>query len=182
MITEPHPENIPLRRTISRGSFSDSRRVQLFSMPQHRQASRINTEPSENLRLDRSSNESSAQEDATNPMPSHKRGLICSRKITSAISAVATISKLLSRDAFAAVVRERPNRRKIGARISSTIMASVYGRSARRIRSSVRGSRRNFLNSATPPIPSPAPIYRTPAISVDGISASSSLENGALIA
>ena len=53
------------------------------------------------------------------------------RKSSIAMREVATISKLLSREAFAAAVRLRPGIRKTGAAISSTTMPGVYGRSFR---------------------------------------------------
>ena len=49
MESDPRPEKTPLSRTMTRGSLSDSRRVQLFSMPQHRQAPRMNSDPAEVL-------------------------------------------------------------------------------------------------------------------------------------
>ena len=55
--------------------------------------------------------------------------LIFSLNTIRAIIAVATISKLLSNDAFAAVVEFRPNSKQIGAAISKTIIAMVYGNS-----------------------------------------------------
>ena len=49
--------------------------------------------------------------------------------IISAIIAVATISKLLSSDALAAVVAFNPNIKQIGAAMSKSIIATVYGNS-----------------------------------------------------
>ena len=50
------------------------------------------------------------------------------RTIKKAIKEVATISKLLSRDAFAELVCCKPSMSKIGAAISNTIIPIVYGR------------------------------------------------------
>lgn len=70
------------------------------------------------------------QEIVTAMIPSHNLGEIRSLKANRAINAVAAISKLLSNDAFAAVVMDKPSNRQIGAAISRTIMAIVKGSSA----------------------------------------------------
>ena len=72
-----------------------------------------------------SSKDKRVQDAVTNRIPSHSLAEIASLKISSAMTAVATISKLLRRDALAAVVMVRPNSRLIGAAISSTIIAIV---------------------------------------------------------
>lgn len=59
----------------------------------------------------------------------HSRPDIFSRKTATAIPAVATISKLFSSDTLAAVVLATPNSNRIGAAMSSTTIATVYGRS-----------------------------------------------------
>ena len=64
----------------------------------------MNSEPKENFKLEISSNESNAQERVTKQMPSQSLGLILSLNTIRAISEVATISKLLRSDAFAAVL------------------------------------------------------------------------------
>ena len=69
--------------------------MQLFSIPQQIHASRIKSDPIENLRLERSSNERRIQDAVMNKIPAHNLGLIFSLKIINAIIAVATISKLL---------------------------------------------------------------------------------------
>ena len=68
-------------------------------------------------------------ETVINNIPNHNRGLIFSLNIISAIIAVATISKLLSSDALAAVVAFNPNIKQIGAAMSKSIIATVYGNS-----------------------------------------------------
>ena len=126
---EPIPENIPFSRTICNGSFDDIFRVQLFSNPQQMVASKTNKEPYEKRRLDISSKDSIPQDNVTKNIPNHNLVLIFSLNTIRAIIAVATISKLLSNDAFAAVVEFRPNSKQIGAAISKTIIAMVYGNS-----------------------------------------------------
>ena len=53
-----------------------------------------------------------------------------SLKIRNAMHEVATISKLLSRDAFAEFVEPSPSINRIGAAISNRIIPIVYGNSA----------------------------------------------------
>ena len=89
------------------------------------QARRMKSEPKENRRLDMSSKDRSAQESVMSAMPAHRRGLIVSLNTASATTAVATISKLFSREAFAAVVDFKPYKRQMGAAMSSKIMATV---------------------------------------------------------
>lgn len=122
---EPSPENIPFKRTICVGSFDDIFLVQLFSIPQHTQARRINSEPNENCRLEPSSKDSKPQEMVTKIIPAHRRGLIFSLNTASATRAVATISKLFKSEAFAAVVNFNPYKRQIGAAISNKIIATI---------------------------------------------------------
>lgn len=61
----------------------------------------------------------------TSPMAIQRRGEMISLNTTRAMREVATISKLLSREALAAVVRAMPSMSKMGAAMSSTIMAMV---------------------------------------------------------
>ena len=164
------------------GSLPDSRRVQLFSKPQHTQASSTSSDPREKRRLDTSSKDSSRQLATVNRMPAHRRGLMASPNNSRAISAVATISKLLSSEALAAVVARSPSIRQMGAAISSTIMAAVQGSSRRVRRISRPWLPRRRRISAMAAMPAPAPTYKSPAISVGGTSASSSLDSGALTA
>ena len=72
-----------------------------------------------------SSNDNNVQDAVTNRIPSQSLGEIVSLKSTKAMIAVATISKLLSREAFAAVVMVSPKSRQMGAAISRTIIAIV---------------------------------------------------------
>ena len=101
----------------------------MFSNPQQTAARSTNSEPYVNCRLDKSSNDKIPHETVINNIPNHNRGLIFSLNIISAIIAVATISKLLSSDALAAVVAFNPNIKQIGAAMSKSIIATVYGNS-----------------------------------------------------
>ena len=83
--------------------------------------------------------------------------------------AVATISKLLSNEAFAAVVDFKPISKQIGAAISSRIIAMVYGNSDFVSRVSVFVVFLMRRIKAIAIIPTPAPMYKKPAIRVDGI-------------
>ena len=105
-----------------------------------------------------------------------------SLKIMRAMTVVATISKLLRRDVVAADVIDSPVIRSIGASMSSTIIAKVYGRSERSsgISSVLRPA--IFLIRMNMNSPIPAPRYRNAAIIVGDISSNSIFENGELIA
>ena len=107
------------------GSLEESIRVQLFSKPQQTQASSTNRDPQEKDRLLMSSKDSSRLEAVTRAMASQSRLEMASRNTTRAVMAVATISKLFSREALAAVVRIRPAMRKMGAAMSSATMPTV---------------------------------------------------------
>ena len=83
---------------------------------------------------------------------------MCSLNTIKAIIAVATISKLLSRETLAAVVAFNPNNRKIGAAMSKSIMAMVYGNSDFVNGCSFASDFRTFLIKAMTIIPTPAPM------------------------
>lgn len=169
MITDPTLENTPFSSTICIGSFDEIFLVQLFSKPQQKPASRINSEPQENCRLVISSKDSTAQDSVTNNIPSQRRELIFSLKTIKAMIAVATISKLLSNEAFAAAVDSNPISKQIGAAMSSRIITIVYGSSdfVSRVYAFVVFLMRRIKSIAI--IPTPAPMYKKPAIRVDGI-------------
>ena len=169
IISAPRPENIPFMVTICCGSFDDSTLVQLFSIPQDMQASKMNKEPYETPKDSEPSKESNVQESITNAIPSQSLVLIFSLNTAKAITDVATISKLLSKDALAALVIESPSNKNIGATISSTTIAITYGNSFFVIFSSIFGYLLLFLIININPIPIPAPIYKNPAIKVDVI-------------
>ena len=105
--------------------FTDSFLVQLFSNPQHTQASRTNIEPVENEKLLISVAERIILATVTSIIPTHSRFGIISLTTHRAITLVATISKLLRSDAFAAVVIVSPIIKKMGAAISSTTISMV---------------------------------------------------------
>ena len=67
-ISEPRPEPKPLIITICARFLDESMRVQLFSKPQHIQASNTNREPQENCKLLMSSKDSSKLESVTRAM------------------------------------------------------------------------------------------------------------------
>ena len=180
--TEPSPEKMPFSKTICNGSFDDIFRVQLFSKPHSAHARSMKSEPYENRKLDTSSNDSNAQEIVINKMPSHKRALIFSLNIASAMIAVATISKLFSSDALAAVVHLSPSNKHMGAATSKRIIITVYGNSFFVSPVSAFSEVNSLRTPAITNIPAPAPIYKSPAISVGGMKASSIFEKGELIA
>ena len=121
----PNPEKVPLITTISMELLLLIILVQLFSKPQQTQARRINKEPKEKVKLVIFSTESKKHDAVTKNMPAHKRGLIFSLKSISAMIAVATISKLLSKDALAAVA-DFEMKRVCGRNADSIVM--VYDR------------------------------------------------------
>lgn len=125
MASDPRPEPNPLSTTISSGSLCDIMRVQLFSNPQQTQAASTSGDPEEKLRLEAPSNERMRLERAMRPMASHSLRLMASLNTRSAMSDVATISKLLSRDAWAEVVEAGPIIKQMGAATSRTIMPTV---------------------------------------------------------
>ena len=103
--------------------------VQLFSNPQQTVAARTKREPYENLKLSVPSSESRMLDSVISAIAAHSLPEIGSLKIKSAISEVATISKLPSREAFADVPLLMPSIRKTGAAMSRTIIPTANGRS-----------------------------------------------------
>ena len=99
--------------------------MQLFSNPQHTAASSTNAEPHENCRLDISSKDKIILDMVMSAIPAQSLTDTASLNITSAMTAVAAISKLLRSEAFAAVVAPSPYIRHIGAAISSKIIPST---------------------------------------------------------
>ena len=121
----PSPEKVPLITTISIELLLLIILVQLFSIPQHRHAPKINKEPMLN------SNESAPSKDritlatVTKAMAIHSLLEITSLKTNNAIREVATISKLLIKETFAALEDLIPNIRRMGAIMSRTTIAIV---------------------------------------------------------
>src|SRR5574344_439251 len=130
-IIEPSPERIPLTVVICMGSFSESFLVQLFSIPQQKHAPRTRRAPGDSTNPEMSSTDSSMLETVTRSMAVQRVFDTFSLKTMSAITVVATISKLFNKDVVADDVMVNPVIRRIGAAMSRTIMAMVYGRSER---------------------------------------------------
>lgn len=101
MTTDPIPEKMPLTATTCRTSRVEIELVQLFSTPQQRQAATTSKDPGENESAPSSPSDSSRHDDTMAPMPAQRRGVIGSWNTASAISAVATISRLLRSDTLA---------------------------------------------------------------------------------
>lgn len=125
IISEPIPEPKPFTMTICNGSFKDSIRVQLFSKPQHTQANNTKMDPAEKEMLLKSSTVNTILEIVIKEIAIHICLPTASLKTNKAITAVATISKLFSKDAFAEVVIVRPSIRRIGAAISRAIIPTI---------------------------------------------------------
>ena len=144
-----------MRTTISYVLFDAMLRVQLFSNPQQTVAAMTNSEPYENLKLSAPSNERRTLASVMSAIAAHRRFETASRKTNSAISVVATISKLPSNEALADEPCRMPSMRKMGAAMSRTIMPTTYGRS---LRESGADALLSFaLKSYSPAIPMPAP-------------------------
>ena len=118
-ISEPVPEPKPFIITIFAGSFLESLRVQLFSRPQQQQASKARSEYTDMENDPLPLNESMMLAVVISVIAIQRRGDIFSLKNRSAIRAVATISKLLSRDTDSAEEFLSAVIRSIGAAISS---------------------------------------------------------------
>ena len=106
-------------------------RVQLFSKPQQTVAAMTSSEPYENLKLSVPSNESRILASVMSAIAIQSRFETASLKTKSAITVVATISKLPSKDALAEVPYLIPSMRKMGAAMSRTIMPTTNGMSRR---------------------------------------------------
>ncbi len=139
------------------------RRVQLFSNPQHRQAPMTHSEPRLKTRTSPASVPRIMLAATTRKTAHHSRPDIFSRKTATAIPAVATISKLFSSDTLAAVVLATPNSNRIGAAMSSTTIATVYGRSRFPSEGALPPLPQSLRTSIIPPMPVPAPRYKNPA-------------------
>ena len=114
----------------------------------------------------------------TQAIAHHRRGRIASPNRSSAMTDVATISKLFKREAFAAVVFASPAIRQIGAAMSRTTIPTVKGRSFFVSGSSPWPMFAAFWIFPTKNIPMPAPRYKNPASKAAGTWLRSSLETG----
>ena len=121
----PRPEKIPLMVVICTELLALSMRVQLFSKPQQTAAPRTSRDPQLNWNAPSPSKEIRMLASVTSTIASHSRLDSTSRNTSRAISEVATISKLFSKDALAEPVCRRPNIKRIGAAISSTTIPTV---------------------------------------------------------
>ena len=115
MASAPNPENTPLRTTISYVLFDAMLRVQLFSNPQQTVAAMTSNELYENLKLSAPSNERRTLASVMSAIAVQRRFETVSRKTNSAISVVATISKLPSNEALADEPCRIPSMRKNGS-------------------------------------------------------------------
>ena len=176
--SEPSPEKSPLTCTICTALFWERARVQLFSSPQQRQAPSTSSEPGEKRRLCAPSKESSMLAAVIRKIAHQTRREIRSRNSSRANSEVATISKLLSSDTWAAGARASPSISKMGAAISSRIIPSVKG-SCRRVSRSFRGTGQISESSV---IPTPAPRYSSAASITGPVCRSRKGESGMLTA
>lgn len=86
IIKEPSPELNPLITTTCSGSFTDSILVQLFSSPQHTDASKTKIKPKEKDKLLKSSTKRTMLEIVIKPIAIHNLLLINSLKKNNAIS------------------------------------------------------------------------------------------------
>ena len=121
----PAPLPIPFMATTSAGSQSDMEAVQLFSMPQHRQAPSTRSDPGESDSPAPGCRVSRVHDIVMATMPAQSLGEMCSPKNARAKSAVATISKLLSRDTLSAGVVASPPISRRGAATSSATIAAT---------------------------------------------------------
>jgi hypothetical protein len=99
--------------------------VQLFSRPQAVAAIRTKTEPNEKVRLPASPNERSMLAAVMTAIPFQSLFETGSPNMMNAMIAVAAISKLLSSEAFEAVVIPSPTIRSIGAMMSRIIIRAT---------------------------------------------------------
>ena len=128
-----------------------------------------------------SSNESSMLATVTSIIAIQSFRFTLSPKNSRAISAVATISKLLSKEVLDAEHVFKPYIIKIGAAMSSTTIATAYGISFLCSRSSVVLCL-PLRTSIMAPMPMPAPRYRNAATIVGATVWSITFETGVLMA
>ena len=125
----PKPEKHPFITTISVELLLLIIFVQLFSNPQQMHAPSTKSEPSLNAKAPTPSKLRIVLAIVTMAMAIQSLEEIISLKITRAIMEVATISKLFNKDTLAELVLAMPNISKMGAIMSNTTIAMVYGNS-----------------------------------------------------
>ena len=122
---EPVPEPNPLMTTTCNGSFIESFLVKLFSRPQQVHANNTNIEPMENEKLFMFSMDNIILASVIKIIALQSLLVMRSLKMNNAMSDVATISKLLSKETFSGVAVVRPIIKNIGAAMSKTIIPTV---------------------------------------------------------
>ena len=139
----------PFHIAICEGSLPEILRVRLLSIPQQRQAAAMSSAPLEIARPPSCGSERKMLPTRISAKPAPTRLSTFSRKMTHAMTAVATASRLRSRDAVLACVLNSPSRRSAGpATPPASVAPASQGRSARESGVSVRLVR------------GPAPIFR----------------------
>ena len=107
---------------------------------------------------------------------------MASLNTNSAMSVVATISKLFISDTLDAVVIDSPSISRMGAAISRTTIMMTNGRSWRSGVPFSSGCPISLLPATIAIIPTPAPRYRTDAVIVGDSSSKNNFDVGMLIA
>ena len=125
MTSAPRPENTPLTATTLEGPVEESLLVQLFSRPQQRHAATTASEPGENDRPSLPSTDSRIADSVMTATGAHILAEILSRKMVTAITVVATISKLFSSETDDAGELNSPYISRIGAAMSRRIIATT---------------------------------------------------------
>ena len=156
MLTKPAVR--PFHIAICDGSLPEILRVRLLSIPQARQAAAMRSALPEMAIPSSGGSESKMPPRMMSMKPVPTRMSTFSRKISHAIAAVATASRLSKRDAVLAWVLNSPNRRRVGPTTPPARVAPAsHGRSAREREVSVRfvrDSARTVRKTARP-IPDP---------------------------
>ena len=175
----PRPENTPLTATTLEGPVEESRLVQLFSRPQQRHAATTANEPGEKDRPSLPSTDSRITDSVMTATAAHILADTLSRKMVTAMTVVATISKLFSRETDDAGDLSSPYISRIGAAMSRSIIATTYGRS---LPENGASSRLEPFAVRTAAIPTPAPRYSREAMRYGETSSSRTFDTGELIA
>lgn len=127
----PRPENTPLMATTLDGPVDESLPVQLFSSPQQTHAATTASEPWLNDSPVTPSNDSRMTDRVITATANHILAETRSPKIATAMTVVATISKLFRSETEDAGELNSPYISSMGATMSSTTIATTYGRSLR---------------------------------------------------
>ena len=179
MMSAPRPENTPLTATTLEGPVEESRLVQLFSRPQQRHAATTASEPGEKDRPSLPTTDSRITDSVMTATAAHILAETLSPNMVTAITVVATISKLFKRETDDAGELSSPYISRIGAAMSRSIIATTYGRSPLENGAS---SRLEPFAERTTTIPIPAPRYSSDAMRYGETSSSRTFDTGELIA